>query len=189
MYQMNACGNSGTIAVTEIDKAMTSKTITFAICESALGQVLVARSSVGVCAILIGSDAEDLKRDLGARFPESRLISNESQLDDDLSKVVQFVAAPGVGLDLALDMRGTPFQRRVWNALRTIPVGTTVTYTELARRIGEPNSVRAVAGACASNAIALAVPCHRVIRSNGALSGYRWGVARKRMLLDKEAAA
>jgi AraC family transcriptional regulator of adaptative response/methylated-DNA-[protein]-cysteine methyltransferase len=106
-----------------------------------------------------------------------------------LSKVVRFVETPNVGLDLALDMRGTPFQRRVWDTLRMIPVGTTVTYTEPARRIGGPRCARAVASACAANPIALAIPCHRVIRSNGALSGYRWGVERKRTLLNKAAAA
>jgi len=167
----------------------TPNDIAFSIGECALGKVLVARSPVGVCAILIGSDAEELKSDLAARFPDSKLISNEPRLRDDLLKVVRFIETPGEGLDLALDMRGTPFQRRVWHALRAIPVGTTMTYSELARRIGAPKSARAVASACASNAIALAIPCHRVVRSNGALSGYRWGVERKRLLLNNEAVA
>jgi methylated-DNA-[protein]-cysteine S-methyltransferase/AraC family transcriptional regulator of adaptative response/methylated-DNA-[protein]-cysteine methyltransferase len=165
----------------------TPNDIAFSIGECTLGEVLVARSSVGVCAILIGSDVDELKNDLSARFPGGKLISDESQLRDDLSKVLRFIETPSEGLDLALDMRGTPFQRRVWDALRAIPVGTTVTYTELARRIGEPKSARAVASACASNAIALAVPCHRVVRHDGTLSGYRWGVERKRDLLLREA--
>ncbi len=167
----------------------TSNDIAFAVGPSAIGEILVARSAAGVCAILIGSDAEDLKSDLAARFPDSKLVAAGPGLRRDLSKVTRFIEAPSEGLDLALDMRGTPFQRRVWDTLRAIPVGTTVTYTELARRVGESTSARAVAGACASNVIALAIPCHRVIRGNGTLSGYRWGVERKRMLIDREAAA
>jgi AraC family transcriptional regulator of adaptative response/methylated-DNA-[protein]-cysteine methyltransferase len=186
MRQMISCNNSQAFAP---DEGAMSKDIIFATRECVLGEVLVARSAVGVCAILIGSEAEDLKSDLAMRFPGSKLIANEPQLRDDLSKVVRFLETPSEGIDLALDMRGTPFQRRVWDALRAIPVGTTVTYTELARRIGGPRWARAVASACAANPIALAIPCHRVIRSNGALSGYRWGVERKRMLLHKEAAA
>jgi O-6-methylguanine DNA methyltransferase len=163
--------------------------VAFAIGECALGKVIVARSPVGVCAILIGSDAEELKRNLAARFPESKLIPNKLELRDDLSKVVRFIETPSEGLDLAFDMRGTRFQRRVWDALRRIPCGAMVTYSALARRIGMPNSTRAVANACAANAIALGIPCHRVVRSNGTLSGYRWGVERKRALIVKEAAA
>ena len=178
-----------TIVSVKSSKTAAPSEINFSIGECVLGRVLVAHSAVGVCAILIGSDAEDLKSDLAKRFQGSTLIANEPQLRDDLSKVVRFLETPSEGIDLALDMRGTPFQRRVWDALRAIPVGTTVTYTELARRIGGPRWARAVASACAANSIALAIPCHRVIRSNGALSGYRWGVERKRMLLHKEAAA
>jgi O-6-methylguanine DNA methyltransferase len=185
MYHMITSTNSGTSVP---DEVTLSKDITFATCECVLGQVLVARGAVGVCAILIGSDPENLEGDLAARFPGSTLIANEPRLRDDLSKVARFLETPSEGIDLALDMRGTPFQRRVWDALRAIPAGTTVTYTELARRIGGPRWTRAVASACAANPIALAIPCHRVIRSDGALSGYRWGVERKRMLLNKEAA-
>lgn len=164
--------------------------IAFSIGECALGKVLVARSAVGVCAILIGSDGEELKRNLADRFPGSRLVSNESRLREDLSNVVRFIETPGEGLDLPLDMQhGTPFQRRVWEALRAIPCGATVTYAALARRIGDPGATRAVASACAANAIALGIPCHRVVRSNGTLSGYRWGVERKRALISKEAMA
>ena len=170
------------------DTAM-SDDIAFSIGESSLGAVLVARSPVGICAILIGSDAEELKSDLAARFPGGKLTSNDATLHADVSKVLRFIDTPREGLDLALDMRGTPFQRRVWHTLRAIPEGAIVTYTELARCIGEPNSARAVARACATNAIALAIPCHRVIRSNGELSGYRWGVERKKALINKEASA
>jgi len=161
--------------------------IAFATGTSILGTVLVARSARGVCAVLIGSEAGELTADLAARFPQNRLVRNDPRLDSDLERVRRFIETPARGLDLELDVHGTPFQRRVWDALCAIPVGRTVTYAALARRIGEPESVRAVANACAANAIALAIPCHRVIRSNGTLSGYRWGVERKRALLAREA--
>jgi AraC family transcriptional regulator, regulatory protein of adaptative response / methylated-DNA-[protein]-cysteine methyltransferase len=163
--------------------------ISYATNESALGQVLVARSTSGVCAVLLGADDEGLVTDLTGRFPKANLVANEDAVHDDLAKVVRFVEKPSRGLDLTLDLRGTPFQRRVWDTLRAIPAGVTITYGELARSIGEPHSVRAVAAACASNPIALAVPCHRVVGSNGDLTGYRWGIERKRGLLEKEAAA
>ncbi|MBB3458211.1 methylated-DNA-[protein]-cysteine S-methyltransferase/AraC family transcriptional regulator of adaptative response/methylated-DNA-[protein]-cysteine methyltransferase [Rhizobium sp. BK313] len=166
----------------------TSTDIAYSIGDNALGKILVARSAVGVCAILIGSDDDELTNDLAACFPMSRLIPNEPRLRDDLDRVARFVERPDAGLDLPLDMRrGTPFQRRVWDALRAIPCGTMVTYAALARRIGEPKAARAIATACAANAIALGIPCHRVVRSNGTLSGYRWGIERKRALIDKEA--
>ncbi len=163
--------------------------IEYSIGASVLGQILVARSALGVCAILIGSDTEGLKQELADSFPACKLMPNDIKLRKDLARVVQFVMNPSEGIDLVLEMRGTVFQRRVWNALRAIPAGTTVTYTELASRIGQPKLARAVASACAANAIALAVPCHRVVRSDGSLSGYRWGVERKRALIDKEAMA
>ena len=163
--------------------------ILYSIGTCALGDVLVARSPAGVCAILIGSEAAELKDDLATRFPASVLIPDGAELREDLAKVVRFIESPSEGLDLPLDMHGTPFQRRVWEALCAIPTGTTVTYTELARSIGEPRSARAVARACATSAIALAIPCHRVLRSDGALSGYRWGIERKRELLNREAMA
>ena len=165
---------------------MTIDTISYATGESAVGRVLVARSISGVCAILIGADDNELVTDLAARFPEAKLVVNEGVVRDDLAKVTRFVDKPTEGLDLPLDLRGTQFQRRVWEALRTIPVGTTVTYGELANSIGAPNAVRAVAGACAANPIALAVPCHRVVGSDGDLMGYYWGVERKRELIKKE---
>lgn len=169
--------------------ALASPDIGYAIGTSELGQVLVARTDAGVCAILIGADDEALEADLEARFPGRVGEPNDARAGEDLAKVLRLIAAPREGLDLALDMQGTPFQRRVWAALREIPAGQTVTYTELAVRLGEPRAVRAVAGACAANAIALAVPCHRVVRRDGSLADYRWGVERKRALIAKEALA
>jgi AraC family transcriptional regulator of adaptative response/methylated-DNA-[protein]-cysteine methyltransferase len=163
--------------------------ISYAIAASELGQVLVARTPAGICAILIGADDEALEADLEARFPGRVGERDDVRIGDDLARVLRMIAAPREGLDLTLDMQGTPFQRRVWTALREIPAGETVTYTEVAARIGEPRAVRAVAGACAANAIALAVPCHRVVRGDGSLADYRWGVERKRALIAKEARA
>ncbi len=166
-----------------------AEAISYAIRKCALGQVLVARSVTGVCAILIGADRKELEADLAARFPEAILIMDEAVVHDDLAKVIRFMDRPADDLDLPLDIRGTPFQRRVWDALRAIPLGTTMTYSDLARRLDAPTSARAIAGACAANPIALAVPCHRVVRSNGGLAGYRWGIERKRRLIEKEAMA
>lgn len=163
--------------------------LSYAIGECALGQVLVARSVKGVCAILIGADRDTLTADLAARFPQAALVAHEAVVRNALAKVIRFVERPAKGLYLTLDMRGTPFQRRVWEKLRTIPVGTTVTYTELARWISPLASPRAVAGACAANPIALAIPCHRVVRTDGDLADYRWGIERKRELIRKEAIA
>jgi len=173
----------------KIQQGAAAEEIAFSTGESALGAVLVARSANGVCAILIGSEAAELERDLATRFTDSKLVRNDRKLSDDLRKVLRFIEVPSEGLNLPLDIRGTPFQQRVWEALLRIPIGATVTYGALAHRIGEPGAVRAVANACAANAIALAIPCHRVVRSNGTLSGYRWGVERKRALLAKEALA
>ncbi|MBZ9707755.1 methylated-DNA--[protein]-cysteine S-methyltransferase [Mesorhizobium sp. ESP7-2] len=164
-------------------------TITYAVGQSALGAILVARSPIGVCAILIGSDANALDLDLADRFPGKVLLEDEPGLRDDLAAIARFIETPSAGLDLPLDMRhGTPFQQRVWEALRTIPCGATTTYTALARRLGMPDGARAVATACAANAIALGIPCHRMLRADGSLSGYRWGIERKRALLEREAA-
>jgi AraC family transcriptional regulator of adaptative response/methylated-DNA-[protein]-cysteine methyltransferase len=160
--------------------------IRFAIGECSLGAILVARSERGVCAILMGDDPDALARELQDRFPKANLIGGDAQFERQVAQVVGFVEAPGAGLDLPLDVRGTAFQKRVWQALRRIPAGKTVSYTELAKRIGAPKSVRAVAGACAANPIAVAIPCHRVVRNDGGLSGYRWGVERKRALLARE---
>ncbi|MFQ3786288.1 bifunctional DNA-binding transcriptional regulator/O6-methylguanine-DNA methyltransferase Ada [Halomonas sp. A29] len=161
--------------------------IRFALGECSLGNILVATSEKGICAISLGSDPEQLLQEFQDRFANANLVPGGKDFDAWVAKVVGFVEAPGVGLSLPLDIRGTAFQQRVWQALTEIPVGATISYAELAQRIGSPQSVRAVARACASNTIALAIPCHRVVRSDGALSGYRWGVERKRALLEREA--
>lgn len=160
--------------------------IRFATGECSLGSILVASSNRGVCAILLGDDPDALVRDLQDKFPNSELIGGDSKFEQLVAKVVGLIEAPAIGLDLPLDIRGTAFQQRVWQALRDIPSGTTVSYTEIAKRIGAPKSVRAVAQACAANTLAVVIPCHRVIRNDGGLSGYRWGVERKRALLRKE---
>ncbi len=163
--------------------------IRFAIGECSLGSILVAQSERGVCAILLGDDPDALARDLQDRFPRATLIGGDSGFERLVSQVVGFVEAPRLGLDLPLDVRGTAFQQRVWRVLREIPAGATVSYTDIAGRIGAPSSVRAVAQACAANTLAVAIPCHRVVRNDGGLSGYRWGVERKRALLQREAAS
>jgi AraC family transcriptional regulator of adaptative response/methylated-DNA-[protein]-cysteine methyltransferase len=163
--------------------------IRFAIGQCSLGAILVARSGKGVCSILIGDDPDRLARDLQDRFPRARLIGADSAFETLVATVVGFVEAPALGLDLPLDIRGTAFQQRVWQALREIPVGSTASYVDIARAIGAPKAVRAVAQACAANPLAVAVPCHRVVRTDGALSGYRWGVERKQALLAREASA
>lgn len=163
--------------------------IRFAIGQCSLGAILVAASERGICAIFIGDDPNVLARDLQDRFPRATLIGADAAFEQLVAKVVGFVEAPRRGLDLPLDVRGTAFQQRVWQALREIPAGQTVTYSEIARRIGAPQSARAVARACAANTLAVAIPCHRVVRMDGGLSGYRWGVERKQDLLDREAQA
>ncbi len=162
--------------------------IRFAIGECELGSILVAASETGICAILLGDDADTLVRDLQDRFPKANLIGGDSEFERVVATVVGFVADPAIGLDLPLDIRGTAFQQRVWAALREIPTGSTASYAEISKRIGQPKSVRAVAQACGANPIAIAIPCHRVVRTDGALSGYRWGVARKSELLRRERA-
>jgi AraC family transcriptional regulator, regulatory protein of adaptative response / methylated-DNA-[protein]-cysteine methyltransferase len=162
--------------------------IRFAIGECSLGSILVASTEMGVCAILLGDDPDVLVRDLQDRFPHARLLGGDAGFEELVAKVVGFVEAPSLGLDLPLDVRGTAFQQRVWQALREIPAGTTASYADIAKRIGAPQAVRGVAQACAANPIAVAIPCHRVVRNDGALSGYRWGVARKLALLERESA-
>jgi AraC family transcriptional regulator of adaptative response/methylated-DNA-[protein]-cysteine methyltransferase len=161
--------------------------IRFAIGECSLGSILVAASDRGVCAILMGDDPDVLARDLQDRFPRANLIGGDADFEQLVARVVGAIEAPKLGLDLPLDVRGTAFQQRVWQALRKIPAGETASYSEIASRIGAPRSVRAVAQACAANALAVAIPCHRVVRNDGALSGYRWGAERKRALLSREA--
>jgi AraC family transcriptional regulator, regulatory protein of adaptative response / methylated-DNA-[protein]-cysteine methyltransferase len=163
--------------------------IYFAIGKATLGSILVAQSDKGVCSILIGDDPEALVQDLQDQFPKANLIGDEADYQNLIAKVIGLIEKPNVGLDLPLDIRGTAFQQRVWKALQQIPPGSTATYTDIARRIGMPKAVRAVAQACGANSLAVAIPCHRVIRNDGSLSGYRWGVERKRALLDREAQA
>ena len=170
-------------------KGGANEEIRFAIGETTLGSILVASSNKGVAAILLGDDPDTLARDLQDRFPQATLIGADADYEALVAKVVGFVEAPRIGLDLPLDVRGTAFQQRVWQALCDIPIGQTLSYTDVAERIGAPSATRAVAGACAANRLAIAIPCHRVVRNDGALSGYAWGVERKRQLLAIEKAA
>ena len=163
-------------------------TIRFAVAQCSLGAILVAQSERGICAILMDDDPAVLVKDLQDRFPKAHLIGGDDDFEQMVARVIGFVEAPAIGLDLPLDLRGTAFQERVWQALRKIPVGSTLSYADIAARIGAPRAVRAVARACAANRLAVAVPCHRVVRQDGALSGYRWGVERKRELLRREKA-
>ncbi|MFL6657232.1 MAG: bifunctional DNA-binding transcriptional regulator/O6-methylguanine-DNA methyltransferase Ada [Massilia sp.] len=160
--------------------------IRFAIGACSLGAILVAATDKGICAILMGDDPGQLARDLQDRFPAAELHGALPEFEATVAKVVALVERPALGLDLPLDVRGTAFQQRVWEALRAIPSGATVSYAELAERVGLASGARAVAGACAANPVAVAIPCHRVVRNDGALSGYRWGVERKRTLLERE---
>jgi AraC family transcriptional regulator, regulatory protein of adaptative response / methylated-DNA-[protein]-cysteine methyltransferase len=167
----------------------TDSVIRFAVGQCSLGAILVAMSEKGVCAILIGDDPSELVCDLQNRFSSARLIGGDADFETVIAQVVGLIEAPQIGLDLPLDIRGTAFQQRVWQALQQIPAGKTVTYAQIAAKIGAPQAVRAVAGACAANALAVAIPCHRVVRSDGSLSGYRWGIERKRALIDRENAS
>nr|WP_321267742.1 bifunctional DNA-binding transcriptional regulator/O6-methylguanine-DNA methyltransferase Ada [Alcaligenes faecalis] len=160
--------------------------IRFAVGQCSLGAILVAQSQRGICAILLGEDPEQLVRDLQDQFPKAELIGSDGDFEQLIAQVVGFIETPSIGLHLPLDVQGTAFQERVWRALCEIPPGTTVSYTEIAERIGAPKAVRAVAQACANNHIAVAIPCHRVVRRNGDLAGYRWGIDRKRELLRRE---
>ena len=160
--------------------------IRFAIGETSLGAILVAQSQRGICAILLGDDPDRLLRDLQDKFPRAQLIGGDRDFEKLIAQVVGLVEAPALGLNLPLDIRGTAFQERVWQALREIPAGATASYADIAERIGSPKAVRAVAQACGANAIAIAIPCHRVVRKDGDLAGYRWGVERKRELLKRE---
>lgn len=160
----------------------------FAVAQADLGAVLVASSATGVAAILLGDDPQALAEQLQDRFPKAQLVGADAEYETLVAQVIGFVQAPGIGLDLPLDIRGTAFQQRVWAALKAIPTGETRSYTQIAQAIGSPSAVRAVAGACAANALAVAIPCHRVVRSDGGLSGYAWGVERKAALLERESA-
>ena len=160
--------------------------IRFAVGECSLGSVLVAATEKGICSIMLSDDPNELVRELQDRFPNAELLGGDAEFEKSVAQVIGFIEAPGNGFNLPLDVRGTAFQQRVWQALRRIPAGTTTTYTELARSIGAPAAVRAVGSACGANPIAVAIPCHRVVRTDGALAGYRWGIERKRALLERE---
>jgi AraC family transcriptional regulator of adaptative response/methylated-DNA-[protein]-cysteine methyltransferase len=160
--------------------------IRFAVGECSFGSILVAKSERGVCAIFLGDDPDQLTRDLQDQFPHAHLIGGDAGFEHLVSQVIGFVDAPQRDLVFPLDVRGTAFQHRVWKSLGKIPAGSTVTYAEIAAKIGSPKSIRAVAGACGTNPLAVAIPCHRVVRTNGELSGYRWGIERKRALLERE---
>ncbi len=160
--------------------------IHYAVGACTLGALLVAQSERGICAILFDDEAPALEADLHRRFPNARIEAADEAFSQTLAEVIAFVEAPGQGLSLPLDIRGTVFQQRVWQALQAIPAGKTASYREVAEAIGTPLAVRAVAGACAANSLAVAIPCHRVVRNDGGISGYRWGVERKQKLLEKE---
>ncbi len=163
--------------------------IRFAVGECSLGSIAVAATERGVCAVLLGDDPDELVHDLERRFPKAQLLGGDATFEKLVSQVVGLVEAPELGLDLPIDVRGTAFQERVWQALCKVPAGKTTTYAELARKIGKPRAVRAVAHACAENPLAVVIPCHRVVRKDGALAGYRWGIERKRELIEREVKA
>ena len=167
----------------------TDEEIRFAIAKTTLGALLVAASGKGVCAILLGDDPEDLLRQLQDRFSKAHLVGGDAKFETLVARVVGLIEHPNKGIDLPLDIRGTAFQQRVWKALAAIPAGATRSYADIARKIGKPKAVRAVAQACAANQQAVAIPCQRVVKTGGELSGYRWGVARKKELLKREDAA
>lgn len=173
---------------TEFKAGGDGATIRFAVGECSLGSILVAASDLGICSIAIGGDPNTLVRELQDRFPNAEVIGGDTRFERMVARVVAFVESPKVGLELPLHVQGTAFQQRVWKALCEIPCGTTCTYSELAQKLGQPNATRAVAGACAANTLAVAIPCHRVVRTDGSLSGYRWGVERKEKLLHVEGA-
>jgi len=165
-----------------------SEIIRFAIIPCSLGHVLVALSAHGIIALFLGDDIDELREELEHRFPAATLEEGGDALDAITAQVVAFVESPAQELKVPLDIRGTAFQQSVWGMLRKIPAGTTASYSQIAQRIGHPAAMRAVAQACAANPLAIVVPCHRVVRSDGGLSGYRWGVQRKRALLERESA-
>lgn len=158
-----------------------------ALAPCSLGMVMVAATEQGVCSIALGDDAPALMTALHERFPHALVLEKDSALEQHLTSVLRFIETPAAGLALPLDIRGTAFQQRVWQALRDIPRGSTISYRQLAERIGAPRAIRAVASACAVNVLAMAIPCHRVVGSDGRLTGYRWGIARKQELLKREA--
>lgn len=175
--------SQGMVASTEI-----TGQVRYGIVQSPLGMTLVAVTPRGICAILLGDDRGRRERELGRAFPNAQLVADTARLGDVLERVARFLAAPRHGLDLPLDPHGTEFQKRVWKAIGEVPAGRTVNYGEVAARIGAPKEAYAVGEACAANTIAVAIPCHRVVRKDGTLAGYRWGIKRKRALLALETA-
>lgn len=173
---------------TEFKAGGDGATIRFAVGECSIGSILVAMSDLGICSIAIGDDPDTLVKELQDRFPKAELVGGDKQFEQTVARVVAFVENPSVGLELPLHVQGTAFQQRVWKALCQIPCGKTCTYAEIAKKLGQPDATRAVAGACAANTLAVAIPCHRVVRTDGSLSGYRWGVERKAKLLRVEGA-
>lgn len=161
-------------------------TIRFAVGECPLGSILVAASDIGICAVTLGDNPNKIMREFQDRFPNAELVGNDRKFERLIATVVGYIEQPARGFDLPLDIQGTVFQQRVWQALSKIPLGKTASYADIAKQIGSPKAVRAVAGACAKNAIAILIPCHRVVRTDGSLSGYRWGVERKAKLLVRE---
>jgi AraC family transcriptional regulator, regulatory protein of adaptative response / methylated-DNA-[protein]-cysteine methyltransferase len=184
-FYENSAGILG-MTPTQFRTGAADEEIHFAVGECSLGAILVATSRVGVVSILLGEDPEQLARTLQDRFPKAAIVGGDAGYEQLIAKVIGWVDSPALSMELPLDVRGTVFQQKVWQALREIPTGKTATYSEIAARIGSPKAVRAVAGACAANNLAVVIPCHRVIRNDGALSGYRWGVERKRTLLERE---
>jgi len=163
--------------------------IRFAVGPCSLGAILVARGARGISAILLGDDGDRVRHELRERFPGADLLEGGQDAERLVAQVARFIEDPAAGLDLPpLDVQGTVFQQRVWGALREIPVGSTASYAEIAERIGAPGASRAVAQACGANRLAVAIPCHRVIASDGDLAGYRWGIERKQALLEREGA-
>lgn len=160
--------------------------IRFAVGECSLGSVLVASSEKGICAVFLGDDPQELVHDLEQRFAQAELVGGDEDYEKIVAKVIGFIESPDQKFELPLDLRGTVFQQRVWKALAGIPYGKTVSYGELAEKVGMPKATRAVASACGANPVSIVIPCHRVVRSDGSISGYRWGVERKVKLLEKE---
>lgn len=166
---------------------MIKSEVHFSINQCSLGLLLVAANQDGVCAIFLHDNQEVLMQNLLEKFPQAKLSDSDNTFKETVAKIIAYIESPTVGIDIALDIQGTDFQQRVWQALKEIPLGTTASYSDIAVRIGSPKAVRAVAKACATNSIAIAIPCHRVVRQDGSISGYRWGVERKRILINREA--
>jgi AraC family transcriptional regulator, regulatory protein of adaptative response / methylated-DNA-[protein]-cysteine methyltransferase len=167
----------------------TTEEIRFSFGKFSLGTVLVAASTRGIAAILLGDDQRALRADLATAFPRARLSPDDAGLADVVSQVVTFVDAPHKGLDLPLDIRGSALEQAVWQALREVPAGHTVTYGQIAKTLPLPATAQDVGAACAANVLAVAIPCHRVVKADGSISGYRWGVQRKRKLINREGVA